>query len=174
MQRNKIIGVLALVVLGGFLLFAKSQDPPAEPADDDDHSDPAPAATVAPTTAGATNAAPAATEPDATKLKIIDERVGTGPVAKTGDDLSMNYKGTLTNGEVFDQSYGKAPFDFALGAGKVIKGWDEGIIGMKVGGKRKLIIPPDLGYGAQGAGEKIPPNATLIFEVELLSVNGKS
>ena len=87
----------------------------------------------------------------------------------------MNYKGTLTNGQVFDQSYGKAPFDFKLGAGNVIPGWDQGIVGMKVGGKRKLVIPPDLGYGASArAGGTIPPNATLIFEVELLSVNGKS
>ena len=111
---------------------------------------------------------------DATELKIIDERVGTGPTAKTGDALSMNYKGMLTNGKVFDQSYGKAPFDFPLGAGQVIKGWDQGIVGMKVGGKRKLIIPPDLGYGDRGAGADIPPGATLIFEVELLSVNGNS
>ncbi len=172
MQRNKIIAVLALVVLGGCLLFAKSRDAPVPPHEDDDD---APAATTAPAakTAPAPPVASGPVQPDVTKLQITDERVGTGPVAQSGDDLSMNYKGTLTNGEVFDQSYGKAPFDFKLGAGRVIPGWDQGIVGMKVGGKRKLVIPPDMGYGASGQGP-IPPNATLIFEVELLSVNGKS
>ena len=116
------------------------------------------------------NSATASMQGDVTKLQIIDERVGTGAVAKPGDNLSMNYKGTLTNGKVFDQSYGREPFAFQLGAGSVIQGWDQGIVGMKVGGKRKLIIPPDLGYGARGAGEDIPPGATLIFEVELLSI----
>ena len=174
MDKNKIIAVLALVVLGGCLLFAKSRDAPVPPHEDDDDA-PAPTTAAAPAPKeDAPKPASGPAQPDATELQITDERVGTGPVAQSGDNLSMNYKGTLTNGEVFDQSYGRAPFDFQLGAGNVIKGWDQGIVGMKVGGKRKLVIPPDLGYGAQGAGEKIPPGATLIFEVELLSVNGKS
>ena len=84
--------------------------------------------------------------------------------------MSVNYKGTLTNGQMFDQSYGRGPFDFPLGGGQVIKGWDVGVAGMKVGGKRKLVIPASMGYGARGAGGVIPPNATLIFTVELLGV----
>ena len=125
-------------------------------------------------TSNATGAGSTGAQADATELKIVDERVGTGPVAQSGDQLSMNYKGTLTNGKVFDQSYGREPFNFQLGGGQVIQGWDKGIVGMKVGGKRKLVIPPNLGYGDQGAGADIPPGATLVFEVELLSVNDKT
>lgn len=103
-------------------------------------------------------------------LQIQDETVGTGQEVKSGDTVTVNYIGTLTNGQKFDSSYDRnQPFTTQIGVGQVIKGWDEGIVGMKVGGKRKLIIPPSLGYGAQAAGS-IPPNSTLIFEVELLSV----
>lgn len=109
--------------------------------------------------------------PNATKLEIKDEVVGTGDVAVAGKKVTVNYTGTLTNGTKFDSSFDRnQPFSFSLGAGEVIKGWDMGVAGMKVGGKRKLTIPSDLGYGAQGAGGVIPPNATLIFEVELLKV----
>jgi peptidylprolyl isomerase len=104
-------------------------------------------------------------------LKISDEVVGTGAEAKTGDSVTVNYVGTLENGTKFDSSYDRnTPFITQIGVGQVIKGWDEGIVGMKVGGKRKLIIPPDLGYGSQGAGNAIPPNSTLVFVVELLDV----
>ncbi len=104
-------------------------------------------------------------------LKISDEVVGSGAEAKTGDTVTVNYLGTLENGTKFDSSYDRnTPFTTQIGVGQVIKGWDEGIVGMKVGGKRKLIIPPDLGYGSQGAGGAIPPNSTLIFVVELLEV----
>ncbi len=106
----------------------------------------------------------------APQVKIEDLVVGTGAEAKVGSTLTVNYTGTLENGTVFDSSYGKAPFDFPLGAGQVIPGWDTGLVGMKVGGHRRLTIPPELGYGAQGAGTSIPPNATLIFEVELVAV----
>jgi len=104
-------------------------------------------------------------------LKIEDEKVGTGEEAVSGKKITVNYSGTLTDGAKFDSSYDRGtPFTFNLGAGEVIQGWDQGFSGMKVGGKRKLTIPPELGYGASGAGGAIPPNATLIFEVELLKV----
>jgi FKBP-type peptidyl-prolyl cis-trans isomerase FkpA len=101
---------------------------------------------------------------------IIDELViGAGAEAATGQQVTVHYTGWLTNGTKFDSSKDRGdPFIFPLGAGRVIKGWDEGVQGMKVGGKRKLTIPPALGYGARGAGGVIPPNATLVFEVELL------
>lgn len=103
-------------------------------------------------------------------LRITDLEIGSGAEAVSGEMVSVNYRGTLTNGKEFDSSYGRGPFQFPLGAGRVIKGWDEGVAGMKVGGKRKLVIPPDLAYGSRGAGGVIPPDATLIFEVELLGV----
>jgi peptidylprolyl isomerase len=104
-------------------------------------------------------------------LKITDLVVGTGAVAESGKAVTVHYAGTLTDGTEFDSSrkHGE-PFSFRLGARQVIPGWDQGVKGMKIGGKRKLIIPPDLGYGERGASGVIPPNATLNFEVELLDV----
>ena len=100
-----------------------------------------------------------------------DVVVGTGVEATKGKTVSVHYTGWLTDGKKFDSSKDRGqPFNFSLGAGQVIRGWDEGVAGMKVGGKRKLTIPPDLGYGSRGAGGAIPPNATLVFEVELLGV----
>ena len=110
------------------------------------------------------------TETTSTGLRITELVIGNGEPALEGKTVSVNYKGTLENGKEFDSSYGRAPFSFPLGAGRVIKGWDEGVAGMKVGGKRELTIPPSLGYGERGAGGVIPPNATLIFEVELLGI----
>lgn len=104
-------------------------------------------------------------------LKYVDQAVGTGEAAVAGKNVSVHYTGWLENGKKFDSSVDRGqPFSFPLGAGRVIKGWDEGVQGMKVGGKRKLTIPSDLGYGSRGAGGVIPPNATLIFDVELLGV----
>lgn len=104
-------------------------------------------------------------------LKYTDVQLGTGATAQAGKTVSVHYTGTLTDGKKFDSSRDRnQPFTFALGTGQVIKGWDEGVAGMKVGGKRRLVIPPDLGYGARGAPPVIPPNSTLIFDVELMDV----
>jgi peptidylprolyl isomerase len=106
-------------------------------------------------------------------LKYVDLVVGTGPAVKTGDHILVNYEGKLIDGTKFDSSYDRGqPFDLRLGVSEVIKGWTEGLAGMKVGGKRKLIIPPQLGYGNQGYPDVIPPNATLIFKVEVVSIKG--
>jgi peptidylprolyl isomerase len=110
-------------------------------------------------------------------LQITDSKVGTGATPKTGQTCVMHYTGWLyvngAKGQKFDSSVDRGqPFEFPLGVRRVIAGWDEGVASMKVGGKRTLIIPPELGYGARGAGGVIPPNATLIFEVELLDVKG--
>ena len=108
----------------------------------------------------------------ASGLMIEDLTLGEGDAAKSGDQVTVHYTGWLTDGRKFDSSHDRRdPFSFALGRGNVIAGWDEGVAGMKVGGKRRLTIPPQLGYGARGAGGVIPPNATLVFEVELLGTD---
>ena len=113
----------------------------------------------------------------ASGLQITDSKVGTGAAPKTGQTCVMHYTGWLyesgQKGKKFDSSVDRGePFEFPIGTGRVIKGWDEGVATMKVGGKRTLVIPPELGYGPRGAGGVIPPNATLIFDVELLGVKG--
>jgi FKBP-type peptidyl-prolyl cis-trans isomerase len=111
--------------------------------------------------------------PGPTRLEIEDLTVGAGRDAKTGDTVHVQYTGTLTSGKKFDSSYdhGGQPFKFTLGRGEVIKGWDEGVVGMKVGGKRRLRIPSELGYGSKGSLPDIPPGAGLVFEVELVSID---
>ena len=135
--------------------------------------------TSTPAPAGTANTTAKAAEPKliTTKsgLRYADLEVGTGTEVKTGMLVLVDYEGRLANGEKFDSSYDRRePFSFKIGAGQVIQGWEEGVIGMKVGGKRKLVIPPDLAYGEAGAPPRIPPNATLTFEVKVLKVsNGK-
>jgi FKBP-type peptidyl-prolyl cis-trans isomerase FkpA len=130
-------------------------------------------AIIAATTFTPTTAQPVMTTPSG--MKIIDVKVGTGAMPKPGQTCVMNYTGWLyengVKGKKFDSSLDRnEPFEFKIGAHQVIAGWDEGVATMKVGGKRTLIIPPELGYGSRGAGGVIPPNATLMFDVELLAV----
>jgi peptidylprolyl isomerase len=145
-----------------------AQTPPAQPS--------TPASTTHKTTPattpkGTTPAHPAATwTTTASGLKYQDVLVGKGPVPKSGDDVLVSYTGRFTSGKIFDSSSGRGPFELHLGRGEVIKGWDEGISTMHVGGKRKLIIPPDLAYGARGYPGVIPPNTTLTFDVELVRI----
>lgn len=149
-MKNIILGLLiiGIVVISGLLINSFFQYTPSE-------AEKNAAITTAPTE----------------KVTIEDLTVGTGPEVKPGDTVSVNYKGTLENGTQFDSSYDRGtPFETKIGVGAVIKGWDEGIVGMKVGGKRKLTVPSSLGYGEAGAGSQIPPNSTLIFEVELVSI----
>ena len=147
-----IIGVFVLVVVGFFLLTKKDENKNISAL-----QTPTPSATIL--------------ENNMDELKIEDLVVGSGEEAVSGKKVTVNYSGTLINGTKFDSSYDRGvPFSFNLGAGEVIKGWDQGVAGMKVGGKRKLTIPSSLGYSEAGAGDVIPPNATLIFEVELLKV----
>lgn len=155
-----IILVLCLFALGIFIYFVFGFN--QKPSDINTHSQstlPSPTTQTNPTT-----------QTIPSDLKIEDITVGTGPEVKNGDTVVINYTGTLTDGTKFDSSYDRnEPFETQIGVGRVIKGWDLGVVGMKVGGKRRLTIPPTLGYGDQAAGT-IPPNSTLIFEVELVGI----
>jgi hypothetical protein len=110
--------------------------------------------------------------PGPEKLEIVDETPGTGPEAKKGDTVKVHYTGTLLNGKQFDSSRGKEPFQVTIGSGQVIKGWDEGLPGMRVGMKRKLTIPWQMAYGDKGSGASIPPKAALQFDIELMEIVG--
>ena len=166
MTLHRFAATYALVL--GLVAFATGCSQNETPKENETTAPPAVATEPQPATAAA------APQPGATvtELKMEDTKVGTGDEAVTGKNVTVHYTGWLTDGTKFDSSkdHGQ-PFTFQLGAGQVIKGWDQGVVGMKVGGVRKLTIPPSLGYGANGAGGVIPPNATLVFEVELLAVN---
>lgn len=158
-RDSTIISVLiAILILFGLIYFF------ALPKTTDLQPSPLPQSSDIPTPNSQNQASNSA------QLQIVDEKIGTGTEAKTDNTVSVNYLGTLANGQKFDSSYDRnQPFEFKIGGGEVIKGWDQGVLGMKVGGKRKLTIPPSLGYGSQANGP-IPANSTLIFEIELLDV----
>ncbi len=166
----------ALLALG----CAKLTEPPKEEAIQAESAQAAASASAQPAPTATATAKPAETQkpaeapPSNEKLEMKDLVVGKGTEAKAGDSVKVHYVGTLPDGKEFDSSKKhNQPFEFELGAGRVIKGWDQGVAGMKIGGKRKLTVPPSLGYGARGFPPVIPPNATLIFEVELLEVKKK-
>lgn len=171
---------LAIVVALGLLFFGPKIFTPFQPAQVQTDTSLTQSSTTPTIDMNTGNTQPAGQQPAPTtqklptELTITDTVVGTGAEAKAGQQVTVNYVGMLPDGTVFDAS-SKHPetakgFTFGLGTGQVIKGWDMGVAGMKVGGKRRLIIPPSYGYGAQGAGNVIPPNATLIFDVELVAV----
>jgi hypothetical protein len=152
--RTSLLSALLLVALPLATLPACSKNV-AEP--DDSHFKPA---------------TPPPPDPGPATLQIIDDVVGKGNAAKAGDKVRVHYTGTLMNGKKFDSSLDRGtPFDFTLGEGGVIKGWDQGVVGMKVGGKRRLVIPEALGYGDTGSSPDIPPKAGLKFDIELLAIN---
>ena len=173
MRRHSLFAGIGLVALALTACSKLTEPPKPEPVQGETPTTTAAEAKPAQQPSGTAPAPTPAPPPDPNaKLEIKDIVVGKGAEAKPGDTVKVHYVGTLTNGEEFDASkkHGTEPFTFELGKGRVIKGWDEGVAGMKEGGKRKLTIPPHLGYGARGAGAKIPPNATLVFEVELVQV----
>ncbi len=168
------LSALLLCVSGG---CSRLTEPPKEEAIQSDPSQATGGLNGAPSAAQpaakpAEQPKPAETAPPSNeKLEIKDLVVGKGTEAKTGDSVKVHYVGTLPDGKEFDSSKKhNQPFDFELGAGRVIKGWDQGVVGMKVGGRRKLVIPPHLGYGERGAGTAIGPGETLVFVVDLLDV----
>jgi FKBP-type peptidyl-prolyl cis-trans isomerase len=165
-MQKKIITSICFVAVAGILIWAGVWYDSNEEQKDNAAQLANAAATIA--------AQNAAQQTIMQNLKTTDLTVGTGAEAQSGDTVSVFYTGSLDNGTVFDASskHGNQPFSFVLGAGQVIQGWDVGVVGMKVGGKRELIIPSELGYGATPPpGSGIPPNATLHFTVELLSVS---
>lgn len=153
MSKKMMICAAAVMSIGVGVLVA--DDKPAEkPA--------AKPATTQPTVGKKTTTA------SGLQITVVEE--SKNPGAQKGDIVWVNYTGKLSTGEQFDTSVGREPFKFVLGEGKVIKGWDEGVVGMKVGEKRQLVIPPELGYGAAGAGSKIPGNSTLVFDIEMIGL----
>lgn len=151
---QNVLIVLVLLAIGALVFGRKSGDAPAGNIDQ-----------------LLTDSKTTVDTPSASGLTTEVTAQGTGVETKKGDKITVEYTGMLTDGKVFDTSIGRAPFGFTLGGGQVIAGWDEGLLGMKVGEKRKLTIPPELGYGSRGYPPVIPANATLVFTVELKSIN---
>ncbi len=176
MEKNSMVisGVIVLIVIGVlvFITINRKTDPVSLPENVQDNA--AANNTNSMNNEESTNN-PSTTTETTKGVKVTVLKEGTGAVAKSGDTVAMNYTGTLTNGTTFDSNVDPKfqhvqPFVFTIGAGQVIKGWDVGVAGMKVGEKRKLELTPDYAYGSAGAGGAIPPNATLVFEVELLAI----
>ena len=168
-MNNKFLIIYGLIILlvFGFLLSLNSKKP-INPFDTSPISIPNGQPTPFPTTLPTTP--PTQAPFQITKLTIIDTQIGTGTPAASGNAITVNYTGMFTDGKVFDTSLGKQPLQVQIGVGKVIAGWDQGILGMRVGGKRRLIIPPDLAYGETGVPNAILPNTSLVFDIELLDV----
>jgi FKBP-type peptidyl-prolyl cis-trans isomerase len=174
-MKNRALRFAGLVALTGLAVAGCQQTSTTEKS-----STTGSATASAPSAAAASSANAAATTSGATEgqertlpggLKVTDIKVGSGPMAESGQSVSVHYTGWLTDGTKFDSSVDRGePIAFVLGAGKVIRGWDEGLKGMRVGGKRKLTIPSSMAYGEQGYPPVIPPNATLVFDVELMDV----
>jgi len=153
-----------LIILGIGIFVSLNQKKPVSPFDNSPISLPSGEPTPQPTTP------PTQAPVSITKLLIEDTQVGTGTSAASGSTITVNYTGMFTDGKVFDTSVGKQPLTIVIGAGQVIPGWDQGILGMKVGGARRLLIPADLAYGQKGVAGVIPPNSPLIFDIQLLEI----
>ncbi len=163
--------VLVTLCLSATLTGCPKKVPEPEPRPQPSARPEAPVALPSASTSAAVETADAAPAAKVDKLEKTDVKVGKGPAAKAGDTVKVHYTGTLMDGTKFDSSLDRdEPFSFTLGKGEVIKGWDEGVVGMKKGGKRKLVIPSDMAYGKRGSPPKIPPDAPLKFEIELLEI----